>query len=355
MIEGKKKCIGLIFGGESNEHEVSISSAKTVFQAFNSEINKQRFTIKAFYISKFGDWLDSDLSEKILIGEVENNTTKKQRVFNQEKINFLEGIEFQNVDVWFPLLHGFNGEDGSIHGLLNFSKKPLIGCGIIGSALGMDKILMKTIFSNLKLPQVKYLVFENEDLENVEVKKKLLNEILKKLNFPVFVKPSNSGSSLGISKVVNESGILQALEKAREIDPRILVEEGLEVREIECGIIGNSKLLTSEIGEVKYESDWYDYDSKYYSNNTITIPAEIDSEITKEIQEIAIRSCRALNIFGYARVDFFLEKSSNKIFLNEINTIPGFTNKSMFPMLWEASGLNIEQLVAKLVDISLDL
>jgi D-alanine-D-alanine ligase len=355
MIEGKKKCIGLIFGGESNEHDVSVSSARTVFQAFNSEINKQRFTVKAFYISKFGNWVDSDLSGKILIGEVENNITKKQEVFNQEKINFLEGIEFQNVDVWFPLLHGFNGEDGSIHGLLRFSKKPLIGCGIIGSALGMDKILMKTIFSNLKLPQVKYLVFENEDIDNDEVKNKLINEILKKLNFPVFVKPSNSGSSLGISKVINESEIPQALEKARDIDPRILVEEGLEVREIECGIIGNSKLLTSEIGEVKYESDWYDYDSKYYSNNKIKIPAEIDSKITKKIQEIAIQSCRALNIFGYARVDFFLEKSSNKIFLNEINTIPGFTNKSMFPMLWEASGLNIEQLVAKLVDISLDL
>ena len=355
MIGGKKKCIGLIFGGESNEHEVSISSAKTVFQAFNSEINKQRFTVKAFYISKFGDWLDSDLSEKILVGEIENNTTKKQGIFNQERINFLDGIEFQNIDVWFPLLHGFNGEDGSIHGLLRFTKKPLVGCGIIGSSIGMDKILMKTIFSNLKLPQVNYLFFQNEDLNDEEVKNKLINEILEKLNFPVFVKPSNSGSSLGISKVINESEILQALEKAREIDPRILVEEGLEVREIECGIIGKSKLLTSEIGEVKYESDWYDYDSKYYSNNKIIIPAEIDSKITKEIKEIAIKSCRALNIFGFARVDFFLEKSSNKILLNEINTIPGFTKNSMFPMLWKASGLNIEQLVAKLVDISLDL
>ena len=183
----------------------------------------------------------------------------------------------------------------------------------------------------------------------------MVNEILKKLNFPVFVKPSNSGSSLGISKVINESKILQALEKAWEIDSRILVEEGLEVREIECGIIGNSNLLTSEIGEVKYKSDWYDYDSKYYSNNKIIIPAEIDSKITKEIKEIAIKSCRTLNIFGFARVDFFLEKSSNKILLNEINTIPGFTKNSMFPMLWEASGLKIEQLVAKLVDISLDL
>jgi len=355
MIGGKKKCIGLIFGGHSNEHEVSISSAKTVFQAFNAQINKERFIVKAFYISKYGDWLDSDISEKILTGEIESNKTKKQETFNQEKINFLDGIEFQNIDVWFPLLHGFNGEDGSIHGLIRFTKKPLVGCGILGSALGMDKILMKTIFSNLKLPQVNYLFFQNEDLNDEEVKNKLIHEILKKLNFPVFVKPSNSGSSLGISKVINESEIIPALEKARGIDPRILIEEGLEVREIECGIIGNSKLLTSEIGEVNYESDWYDYDSKYHSNNKIIIPAEIDSKITKEIKEIAIKSCRALNIFGFARVDFFLEKSSNKIFLNEINTIPGFTKNSMFPMLWEASGLKIEQLVAKLVDISLDL
>ncbi len=355
MIGSKKKCIGLIFGGNSNEHEVSISSAKTVYKAFNSEINKERFTVRSFYINKNGDWLDSDSSEKILIGEIENNKTKKREIFYQEKINFLEGIEFRNIDVWFPLLHGFNGEDGSIHGLLRFTKKPLVGCGIIGSALGMDKILMKTIFSNLKLPQVNYLVFQNENLNDKEVKNKIINEILKKLKFPVFVKPSNSGSSLGISKVKNESEILQALQKARVIDSRILIEEGLEVREIECGIIGNSKLLTSEIGEVNYESDWYDYDSKYHSNNKIIIPAEIDSQITKKIKEIAIKSCRALNIFGFARVDFFLEKSSNKILLNEINTIPGFTKNSMFPMLWEASGLKIEQLVAKLVDISLDL
>jgi len=355
MIGGKKKCIGLIFGGNSNEHKVSISSAKTVYEAFNSEINKERFTLKAFYINKYGDWLDSSSSEKILIGEIENNKTKKQELFNQEKINFLDGIEFQHIDVWFPLLHGFNGEDGSIHGLLKYTKKPLVGCGILGAALGMDKIMTKKIFSTLKIPQVDYLAFQDEDLNDKKVKNRIINEIVKNLNFPVFVKPSNSGSSLGISKVINESEILQALEKARKIDPRIIVEEGLEVREIECGIIGHSKLLTSEIGEVTYKSDWYDYDSKYNSNNKITIPAEIDFKIKKEIKEIAIQSCRALNIFGFARVDFFLEKSSNKILLNEINTIPGFTKNSMFPMLWKASGLNIEQLVAKLIDITLDL
>ena len=142
MIAEKKKCIGLIFGGHSNEHEISISSAKTVFQAFNSDINQHRFIVKAFYISKFGDWIDSDISEKILLGEMGNNSTKKQGILNQKKINFLDGIEFQKVDVWFPLLHGFNGEDGSIHGLLKFTNKPLVGCGILGSALGMDKVCL---------------------------------------------------------------------------------------------------------------------------------------------------------------------------------------------------------------------
>ena len=176
-----------------------------------------------------------------------------------------------------------------------------------------------------------------------------------KLNFPIFVKPSNSGSSLGISKVNDQSKLLEALENAWEIDQRIVIEEGLDVREIECAIIGNSELLTSEIGEVSYETDWYDYDTKYNLANEITIPAQVDSKITQQIKKIAINSCRALNIFGFARVDFFLEKSSNKVFLNEINTIPGFTKKSMFPMLWRASGLNIEQLVAKLVDISQEL
>ena len=355
MLEKEKKCIGIIFGGESNEHYVSISSAKTVFKALISKTNIARFRVKAFYINKHGVWINNDQSLELLKQNSSNETMDNYQIFPKGEINFPNKIEFQGIDIWFPLLHGLNGEDGAIHGLLKFTQKPLVGGGILGSALGMDKIMMKTIFSNLKLPQVNYLVFQNENLNDEEVKNKLSGEILKKLNFPVFIKPSNSGSSIGISKVINKSEIFQALEKAWAIDPRILVEEGLEVREIECGIIGNSKLLTSEIGEVNYYSDWYDYDSKYNLNNKITIPAEIDSKIAKQIKDIAIKSCRALNIYGFARVDFFLEKSSNKILLNEINTIPGFTKNSMFPMLWEASGLKIEQLVAKLVQISLDL
>ena len=355
MIGGNKKCIGLIFGGHSNEHEVSISSAKTVFQAFNAQINKERFTVKAFYINKYGDWLDSDISEKILIGQIENNKTNKYEIFNQKKINFLEKINLQSVDIWFPLLHGINGEDGAIHGLLKFTQKPFVGSGILGSALGMDKILMKKIFSYLKIPQVDYLAIQNQNLNDKNVKEKLLSDIIKKFNFPIFIKPSNSGSSLGISKVKNKSGIFPALKKASNVDSRIVVEQGIEVRELECGIIGYKDLITSEIGEVIYSTDWYDYDSKYSSDNKINIPAEIESNIAKQIKEIAINSCKALDIYGFARVDFFLETNSNKIFLNEINTIPGFTNQSMFPMLWKASGLNIDQLVAKLIENSLEL
>ena len=351
MVEKEKKCIGIIFGGNSNEHYVSISSAKTVFKALTSKTNKERFTVKAFYINKYGVWFENDQSLKIL----REDTLQKYQVLPKGKINFLDKIELQEIDIWFPLLHGLNGEDGAIHGLLKFTQKPLVGCGILGSALGMDKILMKNIFSNLNIPQVNYLSFENHDLNDANVKNNLTVEIIKKLKFPIFVKPANSGSSIGISKVNNKSEIIKALQKAWEIDSRIVIEEGLEVRELECGIIGNLKLTTSEIGEVSYSKDWYDFESKYSMVNKITIPADINYQISEQIKDLAIRSCRALNIYGFARVDFFLEKFSNKIFLNEINTIPGFTSNSMFPMLWNKSGLNIDQLVAKLIDISSDL
>ena len=355
MIEKGKKCIGIIFGGNSNEHYVSISSAKTVFKSLNSKTNQKRFEVKAFYINKFGVWFDNYQSLEILREKNSKNVIDKCEILPKEKNNFLDKIEFQEIDIWFPLLHGLNGEDGAIHGLLKFTQKPLVGCGILGSALGMDKILMKKIFSHLEIPQVNYLAIQNHDLNDEDFKHNLTIEIIEKLNFPIFVKPANSGSSMGITKVKNESEITKALQKAWAIDSRIIVEEGLEVRELECGIIGNLKLYTSEIGEVTYTTDWYDYETKYSMDNKIIIPADIDSEVSKQIKDISIKSCRALNIYGFARVDFFLEKYSNKIFLNEINTIPGFTSKSMFPMLWNASGLNIDQLVAKIIDISLDL
>ena len=173
-----------------------------------------------------------------------------------------------------------------------------------------------------------------------------------KLNFPLFIKPANSGSSIGISKVTDQSEILRALQKAWLIDHRILVEEGLEVRELDVGILGKGNLIASEVGEVDYESDWYDYESKYETKNKITIPANINTKLIKDIQTLSIRSCMALNINIFARVDFFLEKGTNKIYLNEINTIPGFTKNSMFPLLWKSSGLEIDELVAKIIEYS---
>jgi len=355
MFGKEKKCIGIIFGGNSNEHYVSICSAKTVYKSLISKSNKERYTVKAFYINKHGVWFNNDLSLEILKENTKNDEIDNYQLFPKREINFLNKIEFQRIDIWFPLLHGLNGEDGAIHGLLKFTQKPLVGCGILGSALGMDKILMKKIFSHLRIPQVNYLTIQNQDLSKVNIRNNLSMEIIEKLNLPVFVKPSNSGSSLGISKAKNKSEIIKALQKAWEIDSRIVIEEGLDVRELECGIIGNFQLSASKIGEVSYSTDWYDYDSKYSMANKIIIPADIDSDISEQIKAMAIQSCRALNIYGFARVDFFLEKISNQIFLNEINTIPGFTSKSMFPMLWNASGLNIDQLIAKLIDISLDL
>ena len=334
---------------------ISVSSAKTVFKALISRTNIARFRVKAFYINSHGVWLNNDQSLELLKQSSRNETTDNYQIFPKGEINFLNKIEFQDIDIWFPLLHGLNGEDGAIHGLLKFTQKPLVGGGILGSALGMDKILMKKILSHLEIPQVNYLTIQNQDLGDCNVINDLSVEIIEKLNLPVFVKPANSGSSLGISKARNKSEIIKALQKAWEVDSRIVIEEGLDVRELECGIIGNLKLSASEIGEVTYSTDWYDYNSKYSMDNQIIIPADIDSKISKQIKGIAIRSCRSLNIYGFARVDFFLEKISNRIFLNEINTIPGFTSKSMFPMLWEASGLNIDQLVAKLVNISSDL
>ena len=353
MLESKKICVGIIFGGKSNEHEVSIASAKAIVNAFRSKSIKDRFDIKLFYITKSGKWIKDNHSALVINEEVDIKEIFKDNYWNEES-DFLHNFNSGGIDIWLPILHGSNGEDGSIQGFLSIQQKPFIGSGILGSCLGMDKISMKLIFSQLKIPQVNYLPIFNPIFNNDTELNNVIELIVNKLNFPMFIKPSNSGSSLGISKVQNKSEIRDALIKAWRTDSRILVEEGHEVRELECGIIGNNTLLASRVGEVEYSSDWYDYDSKYYIDNKIIIPANIDKDIEKRIREISINSCKALKISGFARVDFFLDKKSNAIFLNEINTIPGFTDKSMFPMLWAASGLKFDQLVARLVDTTID-
>ena len=351
MNEVRRKCVGIIFGGQSNEHAISIKSARTIFNALNSEINKKIFSTKVFYINKNGKWFDSNDSLNILKSSEDiNNFTKNSPFVN---IKIFDQIDCKDIDIWFPIIHGANGEDGSIQGLLKFTQKPFVGSGILGSALGMDKIIMKLIFSKLKIPQVNYFIIQNKNLDDINNLKSICDQIVKKLNFPLFIKPANSGSSIGISKVKNQSNILGALQKAWSIDQRIIVEEGLEVRELEVGIIGSKDLIASEVGEVIYTSDWYDFDSKYKTNNKITIPANINTNLREKLQKLSIQSCMALNINIFARIDFFLEKGTNKIYLNEVNTIPGFTPNSMFPLLWQSSGLEIDELVARLIEYSL--
>ena len=348
MNEVSKKCVGIIFGGQSNEHAISIESARTIFAALNSEINKKKFSTKVFYINKKGKWFNSKESLLILRNSINIINFAENSPF--ENIKIFDKIDCNDIDIWFPIVHGANGEDGSIQGLLKSTQKPFVGSGILGSALGMDKIAMKLIFSHLKIPQVNFFIIQDKNFDDLIL---ICDQIVKKLNFPLFVKPANSGSSIGISKVINQHDIVNALRKAWSIDHRIIVEEGLDVKELEVGVIGKKSLIASEVGEVNYISDWYDYDSKYKTNNKITIPANVDPNIKEKIQTLSIQSCMALNINIFARVDFFLEKGTNKIYLNEINTIPGFTKNSMFPLLWKSSGLEIDELVAKLIEYSL--
>tara|TARA_B100001287_G_scaffold48674_1_gene37708 strand:+ start:99 stop:920 length:822 start_codon:yes stop_codon:yes gene_type:complete len=272
MNEVRKKCVGIIFGGQSNEHSISIKSAKTIFAALNSDLNKKKFSTKVFYINKKGKWFDSKISLLILKNLKDINNIEENSPFDNVKI--FDQIDCEDIDIWFPIIHGANGEDGSIQGLLKFTQKPSVGTGLLGSALGMDKIFMKLIFSHLKIPQVNFFIIQDKNLDDENNLKTICDEIVKKLNFPLFIKPANSGSSIGISKVVNQSEILGALQKAWSIDQRIIVEEGLEVKELEVGIIGKNNLIASEVGEVNYTSDWYDYDSKYKTNNKIIIPSK---------------------------------------------------------------------------------
>ncbi len=352
MSSINKKCIGLIFGGKSNEHFVSITSAKAIFNALKSNRNIEIFDVKTFYISREGKWFSHARSISILNDNLNIKELESEKIF--KPTNFIEILNLEEIDVWFPILHGFNGEDGTIQGLLKFTQKPFISAGILGSAIGMDKITTKLLLTNLKIPQINYLPLQNYDPENTYELKKIIDKVSNKLNFPLFIKPSNSGSSLGISKINSVTELPLALKKAWEVDKRIIIEEGLNVRELECGIIGKNNLIASEIGEVECKSEWYDYKTKYELENKLIIPASINKETKDQIQKLAIDSCKALNIEVFARVDFFLQKETNKIFLNEINTIPGFTDKSMFPLLWKALGLDIDQLVAKLINIVIE-
>ena len=342
--------VGLLFGGCSGEHEVSISSARAIAQALKTDSNADKYDVLPFYIQKDGYWQASHLAQQVLelgtaIAPVDTHQTRWQFP-----------AQAAEVEVWFPVLHGPNGEDGTVQGLLKLMQVPFVGSGVLASAVGMDKIAMKTAYAQAGLPQVKYLaVTRSQVYSNPCVFPKLGDHIEAELGYPCFVKPANLGSSVGISKVRNRAQLEAALDNAASYDRRIIVEAGVIAREVECAVLGNDHPKASVIGEITFESDFYDYETKYTAGQAgLEIPAKLPEAVTTQIQEMAIRAFVAIDGAGIGRVDFFYVESTGEIFINEINTFPGFTATSMYPQLWAASGIPFSSLVDQLIQFALE-
>ena len=342
--------IGVVFGGKSGEHNVSINSALTVIDALKEAGNASRYDIFPIYIDLKGRWWDSEVAQKALNKESALEEDDLPLGTSEEGLNSLpEGHE--NIDIWFPVLHGPNGEDGSVQGLFQLINKPFIGSGVLGSALGMDKIAMKSAFKAAGLPQVNYIAAYRQELRTKNLLKDILNKVENNLQYPLFIKPANLGSSVGITKAKNQKELIEGLIKASELDKRMIIEEGIIARELECAVLGHQEMMISEIGEIDCKSEWYDYKAKYLNNlATSIIPAKIPVRIKKKIQNLSIRACQSICVYGIARVDFFYDEINEKIFINEINTLPGFTKQSMYPRLWDATGIPLAELVAHLVE-----
>ncbi|MBR8837238.1 MAG: D-alanine--D-alanine ligase [Stigonema ocellatum SAG 48.90 = DSM 106950] len=348
--------VGLLFGGRSGEHEVSISSAIAIAKALSSEQNASKYEILPFYIQKDGRWLAGEVPQKVLgsgIPLVESQQPTPEE--SQIQSPWQSQGQVAEVDVWFPILHGPNGEDGTIQGLLTLMQVPFVGSGVLGSAMGMDKVAMKMAFAQAGLPQVKYIALNRSQIwSNPCVFPKLCDEIEANLDYPCFVKPANLGSSVGIAKVRSRHELEAALDNAASYDRRIIVEAGVTARELECAVLGNENPKASVVGEITYESDFYDYETKYTEGKAdLLIPAPIPDNVTGKIQEMALQAFAAVDAAGLARVDFFYVEATGEVLINEINTIPGFTATSMYPLLWDHSGISFAELVDQLIQLAL--
>ncbi len=354
--------LGLLFGGCSGEHEVSISSARAIAKALSTGENTSKYEILPFYIQKDGRWLAGDAAQQVLTSgkplSVDHSETDNQLV--NPSSHSLSRWQFPSqvgeVDVWFPILHGPNGEDGTVQGLLSLMQVPFVGSGVLGSALGMDKIAMKMVFAQAGLPQVKYKIVNRSQIwSNPCVFPKLCDEIELSLGYPCFIKPANLGSSVGIAKVRSRQELETALDNAASYDRRIIVEAGVVARELECAVLGNDQPKASLIGEITYESDFYDYETKYTEGKAdLVIPAAVPNAITQQIQEMALQAFAAVDAAGLARVDFFYVEATGEVLINEINTLPGFTATSMYPLLWQHSGVSFPELVDQLIKLAVE-
>jgi D-alanine-D-alanine ligase len=349
--------VGLVFGGASGEHPVSIRSAATVLRGLRSGGNASRYAVSCFYIDTVGRWWGPELADAVLAQGTPASPEQLDAAWRQAGLPptsqglgaFPAGA--LDIQVWYPVLHGPNGEDGTIQGLFTLMQVPYVGSGVLGSAVGMDKQAMKAAFAAAGLPQVPYACVNAAELSGDAGP--LLERLEQQLGYPCFVKPANLGSSVGISKARSRDELLAGLQAAAALDPRIVVEQGVTARELECAVKGGgaAALQASVLGEICFDADWYDYDTKYSDGKSHTvIPAQVPVAISERARAMAIDACRAVHAQGLARVDFFYAEASGEIWLNEINTLPGFTSQSMYPMLWAASGVDLEHLVAELVE-----
>ena len=373
----KKLRVGILFGGRSGEHEVSLLSAASILQA----IDRNKFDVVPIGINKAGHWLTSGAAQGLLEGAGTDAAkpaelragdpaaTPGARVLAEGQPALMAPepaalggqscLGGQSLDVVFPVLHGTFGEDGTIQGLFELAGIAYIGSGVLGSAAGMDKDVMKRLFAQAKLPMVKHVTLLRAEWERAP--RKAIAQVEAALKYPVFVKPANLGSSVGISKANNRKELRPALDLAAKYDRKLVVEQGVggkkaKALEFEVAVLGNDNPQASVVGEIIPCKEFYDYEAKYLSEgSSAVIPARLNKTVTKQLQEIAVAAFRACDLAGLARVDFLMEpEGKRRIFLNEVNTMPGFTSISMFPKLWEATGLSYKELITQLIELALE-
>lgn len=346
-----KKTIGILFGGVSSEHDISTISAKSII----CNIDKEKYNLVLLGITKTGEWYLFDDDVNLLPEDkwLESKSLKKAFISPDTSIHGVvtEDGEKIYLDAVFPVLHGKNGEDGTMQGLLQLAQIPFVGCDATSSGVCMDKGVTNAVLDANKIAQAKWYSFTQFDYsKNAD---KIIKEAVEKLNYPIFVKPANAGSSVGISKATDDESLKAGIEIALKEDKKVVLEEFIDGFEVECAILGNEEPVAGEVGRVLAAAEFYDFDAKYNNPESKTlIPADLSEEIRDNIRKEAIRAYKALGCEGLSRVDFFVRKSDSKILLNEINTIPGQTSISMYPKLFEAVGVEYTQLIDRLIELA---
>ncbi|MFQ5864489.1 MAG: D-alanine--D-alanine ligase [bacterium] len=348
--------VGILFGGKSAEHEVSLQSAKNVVEA----IDKNKYEVVLLGIDKQGRWylneasrflLNADNPKLISLNKAnENVALVTGKSGKQRLVSLSDNKSFGPIDVVFPVLHGPFGEDGTIQGLLKLANVPFVGASVLGSAIGMDKDVMKRLLREAGIPMAGFLVFPRASSHEID-----FEAVKSQLGVPMFIKPANLGSSVGIHKVSDQPHFDQAVQDAFQYDTKIIIEEAIAGREIECSVLGNENPIASVPGEIIPQHEFYSYEAKYIDEHgaILEIPAKLPEEIVKQVQELAIKAFKVLCCEGMARVDFFL-RNDQEVLVNELNSIPGFTRISMYPKLWEVSGISYTQLIDRLIHLALE-